>query len=64
MGELFKKKEIIEENKAEIKSEINKQTGDTGVRSIIRDLNSKDLLKGMILSEILGKPLSKRRRKR
>ena len=64
MGELFKKKVVREEYKAENKSEINDQNWDTRVQNIIGDLDSKDLLRGFILSEIFEKPLSKRRRKR
>ena len=36
----------------------------TGIENIVDNLNSQELLKGVILSEILGKPLGKRRRKR
>jgi hypothetical protein len=36
----------------------------TGIENIIENLDSQEFLKGVILSEILGKPLSKRRRKR
>lgn len=33
-------------------------------KSLLEDLNSKDILKGIILSEVLGKPVSKRNRDR
>jgi hypothetical protein len=52
-----------------VSSEIERSTKkygkkNTGIVNILEDLDSQEFLKGVILSEILGKPLGKRRRKR
>jgi hypothetical protein len=64
MGVLFRNNQVVEEKKVEAKSEINEKDGYTRVNDIIGSLDSKDLQRGFILSEIFEKPLSRRRRKR
>jgi hypothetical protein len=67
MSEFLKyKAEILDKSEPSITVENRKASliGDSEIEKIIQDLDSKELIKGVLLSEILGKPLSKRRRGR